>query len=364
MMPASPNDPSARQRHELIDWFMRRHGAPWGAEDERAFQHWLQTPANRRMYAQWEADWALIDAMPQGSADRLRAMVAADRIVDQALERALGRAAAIAAPRPPDRRQAMARGLALAGVAGVVGTVAWLGWQHVLTRPVYQQAWRTRKGQQQEVSLPDGSELRLDTATALQVTYFRAHREVRLTQGQALFAVAPDAGRPFVVRAGSTMVTVVGTRFSVRLTPEVPGREGVEVSVEEGRVRVGRAEAGPPARWVGTDAAGAFELTAGQRLVFTADGSAPVLGQVPAAGVAAWRAMPLSFSDVPLQEALAEMGRYADLGIASVDPSVAGLRLSGTFDPRHASVTRRLLANALPIRLAPGERGFDVKPQR
>ena len=354
MMPTAPLDPTARQRQELIDWFMRRHGAQWGAEDEQAFQHWLQAPANRRAHAQWQADWALIDAMPKGSADRLRAMVVADRLVDQALERA-GAQIAAEAPRQPERRQAMARGLALAGVAGMVGTVAWLGWQHVQAMPVYQQAWRTRKGQQQEARLPDGSELRLDTATALQVTYFRAHREVLMAQGQALFSVAPDARRPFVVRAGSAVVTVVGTRFSVRLTPEVPGREGVEVSVQEGRVRVGRA---------GADAAGAFELTAGQRLVLPANGLAPVLGKVPPDGVAAWRAMPLSFSDVPLQEALAEMARYADMGIASIDPAVAGLRLSGTFDPRHAAVTRRLLASALPIRLVPGEGGLEVRPLR
>ena len=87
-------------------------------------------------------------------------------------------------------------------------------------------------------------------------------------------------------------------------------------------------------------------------------------GTVPAAGVAPWRSMPLSFSDVPLREAVAEMERYANLGIAAIDPAVAGLRLSGTFDPRDPEATRRLLARALPIRLDGSAQGVHVGPVR
>lgn len=57
---------------------------------------------------------------------------------------------------------------------------------------------------------------------------------VRLEAGQVDCEVAPRQGRPaFVVRAGETQVTVVGTRFTV-------AREGLgaRVSVSEGHVRV------------------------------------------------------------------------------------------------------------------------------
>lgn len=357
MMPAAHTDPLSRQRRALVDWFMRRRGPAWTADDELAFQHWLDSDGNRQLYTQWEADWALIDALPQASAARLRAMVSADR-----QERRSNRPAVPA----PMRRRTLFAGLATAGAVAMSVTGAWFGWQHVQAQPVYEHAFSTRKGQQSEVTLPDGSALRLDTATALSARFFRDRREIHMQEGQALFSVTADAQRPFQVTAGSIRVTVVGTRFSVRLTPSIPGRNGVEVAVEEGHVHVARLpEAAEPG---GTDAelsrTQGFDLLAGQRLVFDVEGSRPALGTVAAEGVAPWRGMQLSFSDVPLRQALAEMERYADQGISYLDPAAAELRLSGTFDPRNTAATRRLLAGALPVRLTPGPSGTEVRLPR
>lgn len=355
MMPAPPLDDAARQRKELVDWFMRRNGPLWMAADENAFQDWIATPGNRDAYAQWHADWELMDVMPQASADRLRALVAADRKAD------------LAPPRPakhsPERRRTLASGFAMAVVAGMGVTGGWLGWQHIQSQPVYEQAFNTRKGQQSEVKLPDGTVLRLDTATTLRITFFRNRREVQLVEGQAVFSVTSDAQRPFHVMAGSVQITVVGTKFSVRLTPGVPGREGVEVAVEEGNVRVVRANAAQELEGAAPqDAASqAFELTVGQNLIFGIGELPPQLGTVPADAFATWRSAQLSFSDAPLKEALAEMERYADLGIASIEPAAAKLRLTGTFDPRDAAAVRRVLVNALPVKLERGANGLEVR---
>jgi len=355
MTPATLPDDAARQRKELVDWFMRRHGSQWTAKNELAFQQWVAAPGNRDAYAQWQADWELIDAMPRESADQLRAMVTADRKAEQA------------APRPakhsPERRRALAAGFALATVAGLGVTGGWLGWQHLQAQPLYEQAFSTRKGQQSEVKLPDGSTLRLDTATSLKVMFFRHRREVQLAEGQAVFAVTSDARKPFRVRAGDVQVTVVGTKFSVRLTPGVPGRAGVEVTVEEGRVHVVRAKAAQELEGAASRVTPlqAFDLTAGQNLVFGTDGLPPELSTMPAGGFATWRSAQLSFSDVPLKVALAEMERYADLGISSVEPAAASLRLTGTFDPRDAAAVRRVLGNALPVKLERGANGLEVR---
>lgn len=358
MMPAAPLDDAARQRNELVDWFVRRDDPLWMATDERAFQDWLSTPGNRDAYLQWQADWELMDSMPHESADRLRALVATDR------------QAAQAAPRParqlPERRRALASGFAIAAVVGMAVSGSWFGWQLIQSQPVYEQAFNTPRGQQSEVKLPDGSALRLDTCTSLKAVFFRNRREVQLAEGQAVFSVASDAQRPFRVLAGDVQITVVGTKFSVRLTPGVPGREGVEVAVEEGRVRVVHAQTTREAGGaVSRDAASqAFELTAGQNLVFDTGGSPPQVGTVPVGAFATWRSAQLSFSDVPLKEALAEMERYADLGIASIEPAAASLRLTGTFDPRDAAAVRRVLANALPVKLERGVNGVEVQLMR
>jgi transmembrane sensor len=361
MMSATVTDEVTRQRQELVRWFMRRHDAqphsPWTAEDERDFQQWFSIPANQQAYKQWQADWVLIDTMPQASAERLRAMVVADLAEAHRVSCNAGRSQPI-----PQRRWLLTQGLAFAGLAGMTFGGGWLGWRHFQAQPVFEQAFNTRKGQQIEARLPDGSALRLDTATALQVTLFRGRREVRLMQGQAFFAVAHDGARPFVVEAGGAVVTVLGTRFSVRYTPDIPGRDGVEVAVEQGKVRVTRGQGAHDQPPVGAADVEAFDLTAGQILVLPVDGTSPVLRTVSSVDVAAWRNMPLSFSDVSLREAVAEMARYADIGIADIDPAVANLRLSGTFDPRNAAATRQLLANALPVRLVNGARGVEVLP--
>ncbi|MFB6230629.1 MAG: FecR family protein [Salinibacter sp.] len=137
------------------------------------------------------------------------------------------------ARRPQHRRSPQwAWGLAVAVVVLVGGL--WL-WQ----RPVTVTA---PAGQQQTVSLPDGSTVELNSGTTL--TYRRAfqswpfvdaqQRVVRL-DGEAFFEVVEGA-RPFEVKTTTAQVSVVGTRFNV--TARTAGKTGTKVTVVQGRVRV------------------------------------------------------------------------------------------------------------------------------
>lgn len=339
----TPPEPAGRRRRELVDWFLRRQAGPWSSADERAFRRWLEAEAgNAAAWQRWLEDWDRIDAMPAESAEQLRAQVRADR-----LAAAVDAAERAAAGRRRWWRLAGAGGFAALAVAG-----GWLGWQALQAEPDFVQELQTARGELSDVTLPDGSQLRLDAATVLQVTLRRDRREVRLLEGQTQFTVRADAARPFVVLAGPVRVTVVGTRFTVRSTPGVPGRDGVEVAVEEGRVRVARLD----------DAE--IELQAGQQIAFGRDGGRGPVRPVAAHGIAPWRERQLSFSDVPVGTALAELARYADLGVVAVDPAVAELRVTGTFDAGDAAATRRLLARALPVRIETVAGGFALRPSR
>jgi len=103
------------------------------------------------------------------------------------------------------------------------------------------------------VTLEDGSFARLAEGSTLREWEVEGRREVSL-DGRAFFAVARDEDRPFVVRAGSGEVRVLGTRFQV----DTEGAE-VETVVVEGLVRVsnegGSVEvpAGSVARMVGRE---------------------------------------------------------------------------------------------------------------
>ncbi|MDM0122401.1 FecR family protein [Variovorax arabinosiphilus] len=343
--PPSPSDIDG----EALDWFVRR-GAGLDADEEALFQIWrARSAAHATAFARWQGEWRALDALPAEGIARLRRDLAIDkaredekaRPIRQGVPTARRRWRGMAAEVP---RFALALAVLCVGVAGVRG---WAYWQR---QPVYAAQFETQRGQQREIDLPDGSRLRLDTATRIDVALYRQRREVRLPEGQALFQVHGDASRPFDVVAGSLRITVVGTRFSVRHTPGVPGERGVRVAVEEGRVRVARSGPDAPVSG-GRTGTGTIELHAGQQVAIDADGTLGPVVPVAGAGIAPWRDGRVSFDDVPLAQALAEFERYGPTGLVFGDAAAASLRLTGTFDPRRLDNFLRLLPTVLPVQL-------------
>ncbi|WP_326535198.1 FecR family protein [Pseudorhodoferax sp.] len=317
--PATLDDAALRQAAR--DWFVRRQRGQWARGEQQQFAAWLAAdPRHADALARCEAHWDRFEGMPADLLQRMRRQLRQDQ------------AKAIA-----PRRGFLRPAFALAGVAAVTGGAGFLAWQQWQAQVQWSQAFRTARGQQQELTLPDGSRLRVDTATRLQAAFTRGRRDVRLQEGEAFFDVQSDPARPFFVQAGPLQVRVVGTRFSVRHTPGLAGNDGVQVAVEHGRVRVtGRDDA--------SVLLGAGEAVAGD--------STGALAPVAAAGpVAPWREHRLSFLDRPLGQALAELERYGDTGLVVRDPAVAALRLTATVDPLQPAALHRALPRVLPVRL-------------
>lgn len=320
---------------QALDWFARRQRA-FTAEEEAAFDAWLRAdPAHRAALERWHGDWAGLDALPADGIARLRRQLAAEKAAaDLASPTRRHWLAGLAALAP---RAALAT-VALSAAGG--GLLAWRHWQE---QPLFAGEFHTLRGQQKDVTLPDGSVLRLDTDTRIAVALFRERREVKLLGGQAVFQVRGDTARPFDVLAGAVRVTVVGTRFSVRYTPGIAGAGDTRVEVDEGRVRV--------AGLGGMAAAPATELGAGQRIAADAEGRLGAIDRVGAAGIAPWRDGRITFDDTPLTQVLAEFGRYGSTGLLVRDPAVAALRVTGTFDPHRLENFRRVLPRVLPVAL-------------
>ncbi|OZI31069.1 hypothetical protein CAL29_24330 [Bordetella genomosp. 10] len=355
--PILPADDS-RAREEALDWFVRRRNENFGAEGERAFQTWLLAdPAHRQAFDHWQREWQAFDDI----APDMRSLLQRNLAHDQALDADTGagqadpQAVAPDRQRPvqqpmPLRRRILASGLAVAGVATVTGGSGLLVWNYWQARPLYSQSFHTRRGQQSEVSLSDGTRLRLDTDTRLEVAYYRQRREVELLDGQAVFAVQSDAGRPFHVLAGPMRITVVGTRFSVRHTPQIPGGGGVHVAVEKGAVRVERIDAPTGASPVGGGGQ-AIILSAGQQVSSDEAGVLSAVSVVDAGGIAPWRDHRVRFDNQRLDYALAELARYGDPQLLIRDPAVAALPITGVFDPLDMATFRRVLPASLPVQL-------------
>jgi transmembrane sensor len=215
----------------------------------------------------------------------------------------------------------------------------------------------TEVGHLDQLALPDGSIVRINTDSRVEVAYSAGERRVRLVRGEAYFTVAKDATRPFVVDAAGVAVRAVGTAFNVRLRPA-----GVDVLVTEGTVRVsdpvratGLARPAPP-----VVAPGLPLLKAGERLIISVgEGSgepvvpvAPVV--VPAAEMAralAWQDQRIDVVAVPLAELVTEFNRYNSQKLVVADAALGERRFGGSFRVDAPETFARLLETRFGLRV-------------
>ena len=154
--------------------------------------------------------------------------------------------------------------------------------------------YRTARGEQATVTLPDGTIAHLNTGSALDIRYSDGRREVALLAGEVWFDVARDASRPFSVLALGGSSTAVGTAYAVR------DRDGIAtVTVTEGTVRVSPGNRGESQL-----------LSAGQRIAYREDGGIGPMESVDMDAATAWRHGLILLRDRPFTEALEEIGRY------------------------------------------------------
>jgi transmembrane sensor len=212
-------------------------------------------------------------------------------------------------------------------------------------------------GEVKSVTLPDGTEVRLNTQSRIEVSYARTARVVHLTEGEAYFQVAHDAEQPFVVYSGRYAVKAVGTAFSVQ---RLSG--GVELNVTEGRVEVAtlphqvRDDAAPDVD-VMQQAISMAPFSKGQRAVLKEDQAELELVQTVSDAEMevelAWRNGLLIFDDDPLEEVVAEISRYTPMRIVIADSAIRDLRIGGYFR-----------VNDVPAILTSMEKGFGLHVER
>ncbi len=193
--------------------------------------------------------------------------------------------------------------------------------------------YTTATGEQSSVPLLDGSLVVLNTRSTLRVAFSEAYRDVHLADGEALFDVAKEAGRPFGVFTGKAVIQVVGTQFNVRTTAD-----GVTVTVVEGVVDVSTAAAedvvGTGAldgQNSGFDLPRPVRLKVGQRAQIKSDSAETVIAEALVEDTIAWRQHRLVFNALPLKQVIEEFNRYKDPPVVIEDQTLESLPISGVF---------------------------------
>jgi transmembrane sensor len=208
-------------------------------------------------------------------------------------------------------------------------------------------------GEQRSITMQDGSIVELNARSKIRIRYDARLRFVELLEGQALFRVAKDHARPFIVRAGTTSVRAVGTQFDINRR-----NAGTTVSVVEGRVAVvSRTGESGSARPVAestqsrqptvsrhgdagefsgstassaTDRGGEIFLSTGEQVMVTGT-DARKTEHADIAAATAWTRHLLVFDGNALSEVLEEFSRHSKRRLIVDSPELANLKISGQY---------------------------------
>ncbi|MFS2127594.1 FecR domain-containing protein, partial [Pseudomonas sp. Pseusp97] len=224
-----------------------------------------------------------------------------------------------------NRRQMLNR----LGVLMAVAPAAWLAARQ-LPWAEWNADLRTAVGERKHLRLPDGSQLTLNTDSAVNLAFNTRERRLRLLQGEILVDALPDP-RPFIVDSRYGLLRTPTARFSLRDLGDA-----CRVAVLDKEVSVELP--GYASQMVG----------AGQQLMFSAQGFQSL--QPADANASAWENGMLLAQGMRLDDLLGELGRYRS-GLLRCDPRLANLRVTGAIPLGDSDAGLALLADMLPVKL-------------
>ncbi|KAF2391226.1 FecR domain-containing protein [Pseudomonas frederiksbergensis] len=294
---------------EAADWLVQLHSGTATPSDHQAIAQW------RTRSAEHAQAWLRAEAI-LGDFRNVPANLAI-----QTLQRAARKDGLT-------RRQTLTR-LGLLLMAGPLGLAA---------QQVPWQKWtadqRTAVGEQKNLQLPDGSQIVLNTESAVDIAFNLQERRLLLLQGEVLISTVKDpAARPFIVETPQGTARALGTRFCVRIN----GSRS-QVSVLEGLVEVT-----PQLLRQSTT------LKAGERQSFKLNRFDSMESFDTSA--LAWDKGMLLANNMRLDELLGELSRYRP-GVLRCHADVAALRVSGAFSLRDTDASLRLLSDTLPLKIS------------
>ncbi|BCJ08928.1 anti-sigma factor FoxR [Pseudomonas sp. RtIB026] len=299
-------NPTQAQVDEAIEWLVKlRYDSP-GPRSEQQFQRWL---ASHPQHAQaWQRVSSLGDELASLPAELSRQTLAGS-------ER---------------RRMSRRDHLKLLSLLALGASVGWAA-REPLGLPALMADSRTATGERRELLGSDGSLIRLNTASAIDLRYSAEQRRLTLLRGEVSLDGNANDNRPFSI---DTRVGALSTQGGQLLLRE--NAQGLLLAVRRGEVTLFPASAA------------AHRVKPGEVLQVSAQGDfQPATLHGDPWG---WTDGVLSVQQMPLGEFIDELSRYRP-GLLRCAPEVAGLKVSGTFQLADSDQTLLLVARSLPVRV-------------
>ena len=295
-----------KRNREAANWILRNRDPNQSPSDKARFQEWLdRDPENRRTYT------------------------AAERLLDDASR-------AIQSDSVLSDIKVRPRSLVKPVIATLMVLALATGSFFALDGPMRLQAdVIAGTGEMRTISLEDGSEVQLNSSSAIAVDFTDSHRTIRLLQGQAFFQVAHDVRRPFTVVAGAAKVTALGTAFAIRY-----GNDNTEVAVNENAVQID----------IDGNRTGPVRVSEGEQAIYDYAKGQIAIAPADSLVAFAWRRGQIVLDNTPLSYVIEEMNRHFYGRIMVADSRIANRRVSGTMKITDTDVALAFVTQALHVK--------------
>ena len=328
------------------DWLLRIQDGSLDSEDLTQWLQWYDADsANREAFERVQATFESIHALPLSERSAW-----ASRLDD---------------PQQPERQKFRERNLFDKQIWRLFVPISWFSrrvwapvftvtlafivgiviWQLGRNRSIETSAFKTERATHRDVSLPDGSRIRLGAKSQIFVNFTSQTRYLVLEGGEAFFKVAKDSERPFLVQAGGVTVRAVGTEFNVRRV-----MDQTIVAVTEGTVDVLQSlEPDHRRPRQATARNTSIRLVAGEQVSIGPLEPVVSIKQIEPKAVKGWQEGRLEFADEPLGLVIDTINRYSHRDVVITDQAIKGLRFTGTVSREHIDEWLFALSEIFPL---------------
>lgn len=296
---------------QAIDWLIRLEMSDHIEASQLEFEQWLQQSSEHQLA--WERVKSIRGSFSSLPSEPLTKTI-------ETLNNY--------SPPPSGNRRQVLKILSISGLMLSSGflTKEYTPWQRLIAD------YSTAIGQQQHVTLADGSQVILNTDSALSVDLAGKSRKFHLRRGEMNIKMTTDESHKSVmVKTPVGRISALATSFTLRLE-----KYRAQISVHEGRLKL-------------LNRSGLTkQVVSGESYWFSDQDILPATqGSIP---MDAWVMGAIAGKNIPLGELLDELSRYR-VGIIDYAPEIKDHLVSGVFQLQDTDTTLKFLAQVQSLQV-------------
>ncbi len=211
----------------------------------------------------------------------------------------------------------------------------------------------TRVGEKMNLTLPDGTEVNLNSKSKLTYPerFSKNERSLQL-DGEAFFKVTHNAQKPFIVKTNVVNVKVLGTEFDLKAFPE---EKVVNATLVKGKIRLEKEKDGKIFSLV--------EINPSERATYYADqDKIEVNKEDNLEKYIAWKDGKLVFMNAPIEEVVKKLELWYNVSVIVNSESLKQAHFTMTFTTESIEQVLNLLQISYPIKYTINKKGASSTP--